>query len=128
MKWFRRSKPADSKWEQQSVEIAAAKQWRLAQTATRRDLVLEVSRILFDADPIGINFESNTDEYDSEAETIVIGLPETSSPADVQTLAHETFVQWFDAKSAGPPDRYRGVAAEIWNLWQRHQGRLRLSE
>ena len=62
MKWFRRSKPADSKWEQQSVEIAAAKQWRLAQTATRRDLVLEVSRILFDADPIGINFQSNTDE------------------------------------------------------------------
>jgi hypothetical protein len=38
---------------------------------TRRDFVQEVSQILFAADLIGINFESNTEEYDSEAETIV---------------------------------------------------------
>lgn len=85
-----------------------------------------MSQILFRADPVGINFDTNTDEYDAEAETIVIGLPRTSGPADVKALAHETFVQWFDAHTAGPIDRYAAVASEIWSLWRRHQGQLGL--
>ena len=42
-----------------------------AQAASQRDLVGEVSRILFEADVIGIGLGSNTDEYDPEAEAIV---------------------------------------------------------
>jgi len=80
---------------------------------TQRDLVQDVSQSLFAADLIGINFETNTDEYDSEAETIVIALPQAARPKDVQALTHETFVQWFDPQTAGPAERYAAVGVDI---------------
>jgi hypothetical protein len=141
MKWFRRDKPVpgDVQWERLQTEVRAvewerlqaedraAKQSRFEQTATQRDLVDAVSQILFRADPAGINFETNTDEYEAEAETIVIGLPNAHRPEDVQALTHETFVQWFDAGIAGPIDRYAEMASEIWDLWRRDRGQLGLS-
>jgi hypothetical protein len=94
MKWFRREKraPEDVQWERIQAEVRTAKQWRFEQTVTQRDLVDAVSQILFLADPVGINFETNTDEYDAESETIVIGLPNAHGPEDVTALTHETFV------------------------------------
>ncbi|MEQ7010134.1 hypothetical protein ABN028_28540 [Actinopolymorpha sp. B17G11] len=77
-------------WEHIQAEVRRARQSRFEQTVTQRDLVDSVSQILFRADPVGINFETNTDEYDAEAETIVIGLPNTHGPEDVNALTHET--------------------------------------
>ncbi|MEQ7010407.1 hypothetical protein ABN028_29940 [Actinopolymorpha sp. B17G11] len=114
-------------WEHIQAEVRRARQSRFEQTVTQRDLVDSVSQILFRADPVGINFETNTDEYDAEAETIVIGLPNTHGPEDVNALTHETFVQWFDAQTAGPIERYAAVSSEIWNLWRRHHGQHGLS-
>jgi len=126
VKWLRVKKraPEDVQWERIQAEVRIARQSRFEQTVTQRDLVDAVSQILFLADPVSINFETNTDEYDAEAETIVIGLPTAHRPEDVTSLTHETFVQWFDAQTAGPIDRYAAVASEIWNLWRRHQGQL----
>lgn len=128
MKWFRRTQApqADKDWERRKVEIEDANRQRYAQTATQRDLVTEVSRILFEADPIGINFESNTDEYDAEAETIVIALSRARTADDVRALTYETFVQWFDSDTAGPIERYRAVSAQIWQAWQRGHGQAAL--
>ena len=89
-------------------------------TADQRQLVQAVSKTLFRADPIGIDFETNTSEDDPEAETIVIALRNASDPQDVLILTQRCFVEWFDAETAGPPSRYTAVAEEIWNLWQRH--------
>lgn len=129
MKWFGRTKApsAEQEWEQQKTVIQAAKQSRFAQTVTQRDLVAEISGILFEADPIGINFESNTDEYDAEAETIVIALPRARGADDVRSLTHEAFVQWFDPETAGSMERYRAASAEIWKAWQRSQGQAALA-
>lgn len=129
MKWFSRAKahPDEQEWEQRKDAIRSASQLRFAQTATQRELVAEVSRILFEADPIAINFDSNTDEYDSEAETIVIGLPHTRNSNDVQALAHKTFAQWFDPQTAGPVHRYTAVAAEIWEAWGRSRSHSALA-
>lgn len=129
MKWLRRTRLSqeDKDWERKKVEIDAAKRQRFAQTATQREIVTEVSRILFEADPIGINFESNTDEYDGEAETIVIGLAGARSADDVRSLTHEAFVQWFDAQTAGPAERYASIAAGIWDAWRRAQGQSALT-
>ena len=111
MKWFRREKRAseDLQWERIQAEVRTAKQSRFEQTVTQRDLVDAMSQILFRADPVGINFETNTDEYDAEAETIVIGLPNARRPEDVTALTHETFVQWFDAQVAGSIESLRRV-------------------
>ncbi len=109
MSWFRRGKrPANKgEWERASKEVAAAKARRMEATADARELVDAVSQALFRADPVGINFETNTDEYVAEAETIVIALPKATSPQDVQALTHECFVQWFDPELAGPPSNTR---------------------
>ena len=102
-----------ARWERVQDEVRKAREHRSAQTVTQRDLVQDVSQILFAADLIGINFETNTDEYDSEAETIVIALPQAARPKDVQALTHETFVQWFDPQTAGPAERYAAVGVDI---------------
>lgn len=85
MKWFRRDRrtPEEIKWERIQAEVRAATQHRYTQTVTQRDLVEVVSALLSRADPVGINFETNKDEYDAEAETIVIALPKATGEGDV---------------------------------------------
>ena len=74
--------------------------------------------LLFRHDPIGLDFGDNTDEYRPEAETIALRRDEVRSARDVQRIVHEEFVRWFDADTAGPPDRYADIAREIWHLWR----------
>jgi hypothetical protein len=76
--------------------VAAAGSEREVAVGGRQDLVSRVEALLFHADPIAINFETNTDEYRPEALAIVIRLPEATSAADVQRILHEEFVRWFD--------------------------------
>jgi hypothetical protein len=85
------------------------------------ELFDEVSRILFRADPIGINFEDNTDEYDAEAGSIIARLPECDSRDDVRRVVREEFVRWFGIDIAGNEERYSDVASSIWDVWQHHQ-------
>lgn len=81
------------------------------------DLISRVAEVLFVADPIGINLESNVDEYRPEAEAIVSRLPEAASQSELQRVVHEEFVRWFTIETAGPIERYRSVAERIWKLW-----------
>jgi hypothetical protein len=83
-----------------------------------------IAGLLFRADPIGINFGHNTDEYEPEAGTILPRLKTCESADDVLRVVHEEFVRWF-ANSAGSPDRSRQVAFEIWDLWEQRVGRDR---
>jgi hypothetical protein len=57
-----------------------------------------VSAVLFEIDPMGINFESNTDEYEPEAGTIIPRLGQASTVQDVEALIHEEFCHWFGAE------------------------------
>ncbi len=79
----------------------------------------DVAEILFRHDPIGINFEDNTDEYEPEARTIVPRLKTCRSPQDVITVVHEEFQRWFDPEIAGSRDRYATIADEVWCLWRK---------
>jgi hypothetical protein len=46
---------------------------------------------MFLRDPIGINFKTNTDEYDAEAGTVIPRLEKCSSSDDVAIVVHEEF-------------------------------------
>ncbi|MDO5499026.1 MAG: hypothetical protein Q4F67_05010 [Propionibacteriaceae bacterium] len=87
-------------------------------SASSSELVDAVSAILYTADPVGINAGTNPDEYDVEAETIVAGLPQARSHADVVDLTHATFVRWFDEEIAGPAENYAEVSETIWQVWR----------
>ena len=78
------------------------------------ELYDRVSRILFKRDPIGINFEDNTDEYEPEVDTILPRLRSCASAEDVQRVVHEEFCRWFDADQAGPLESYEGIGRDIW--------------
>ncbi|WP_334121640.1 hypothetical protein [Glutamicibacter sp.] len=85
------------------------------------DLTSRVEKLLFAADPIGINFDTNTDEYSPEAKSIVRRLPEVGSMDDLQRIIHQEFVHWFDADIAGSVEQYRSIAESIWNLWEKRE-------
>ncbi|MCE5268389.1 MAG: hypothetical protein LLG00_10935 [Planctomycetaceae bacterium] len=65
---------------------------------------------------MGINFESNTDEYDPEAGTILPRLSSCETEVDLLAVVHEEFTRWF-GDSAGSICRYRDAASEIWRIW-----------
>jgi len=75
-----------------------------------------ISVILFEADPIGINFSTNADEYDPEAKEIAGRLDYAASADQLTVLIHSIFIRWFDARIAGPADRFAEIASRIWQL------------
>lgn len=82
------------------------------------ELFAEVSRILFTSDPVEMNFDENTDEYDPEAGTIIPRLSSCRSAEDVKKVVHEEFVRWFGEATAGPEKRYAKPSEEIWSVWK----------
>ncbi|MEM9035953.1 MAG: hypothetical protein AAGD18_15255 [Actinomycetota bacterium] len=106
-----------------SKRITDASAERRARLIGRDDEVEWLEAVLFEADPIGISFEDNTDEYRAEAESILMRQQEARSKDDVRRIVHEVFVLWFDKKTAGPPERYERIAQTIWLRWDPSQGR-----
>lgn len=81
----------------------------------------EVAAILFELDPIGINFGSNTDEYESETGTIIPRLHLCHCVADARKVIHEEFVRWFSHVNVGAECDYQEAAERIWSAWQRYR-------
>src|SRR5580698_1989063 len=100
-------------------EVRLNREERKKLSASYQQLLTEVSAILFRHDPIGINFEDNTDEYDPEAGTILTRLRRDLSPEQMTAIVHEEFVRWFERETAGPRERYTAVAAEILTAYQK---------
>lgn len=83
-----------------------------------KDLISEISSILFKYDPIGINFDENTDEYDPEAEAIFSRLTNDITQEDLLNILYEEFVRFFDVSLAGNKNSklYSDITIEIWDL------------
>lgn len=79
-----------------------------------------ISSLLFRHDPVGINFEENTGEYNTETSTILPRLRSCGSASDTLRVVHQEFVRWFGAATAGPEEHYAQIASEIWQLWERY--------
>ena len=82
------------------------------------DRFRELSALLFRVDPIGLNFEENTDEYDSEARTILPRLGACRTPEDVRRVVYEEFAAWFTPDMAARALERVPVAEEVWSWWQ----------
>ncbi len=114
--WLQKRK-REKEWARTSQRVAAA-------SATRKELlrgqeqdVLWLEALFFEADPIGINFESNTDEYRPEAETVQLRKSEAGSVEDVRRIVYEEFIRWFGDDVVGTPEKYEQVARSIWKRW-----------
>ena len=98
--------------------------------ALRKELVVgqegrvaAIEAILFERDPIGINFDWNADEYRPEAQCIVIRLAAAESEADASAIVYDEFTHWFGITDAGPRSRYDEISRQIWTMWGGVDGR-----
>lgn len=106
---------AGRQWTEQDLPVVAANRAERERLLVGKgDLVTAIEDLLFASDPIGINFETNTDEYRPEAQTITLRLSEAATVDDLHRIVHEEFVRWFG--DAGPKERYAAIAREIWTL------------
>jgi hypothetical protein len=76
-----------------------------------------VEALLFRHDPIGINFEENTDEYEMETSLLLPRLRTCRSAADVTRMVHKVFEECFGYIEARAERLYEPIGAEIWALW-----------
>lgn len=108
---------------QVQADLVLDKQTRQRLLSTQQDLVASLEALLFRHDPVGINFENNTDEYRPEAETIVLRLPEAVTERDLDRIIREEFVRWFGADIAGSvgAGHYAQIAHEVWPIWLAHR-------
>jgi hypothetical protein len=86
-----------------------------------KSLFNEASALLFRYDPIGINFEDNTDEYDPEVGTILPRLSGCRSSTDARKVVFQEFCKWFEPDTAGDEMKYDAIAAELWLLWSKYR-------
>jgi len=86
-------------------------------------LYTTVTTLLFEADPVGINFGDNTDEYDPETSSILPRLASAETVDDTQAIVHEEFCRWFSPEDAGSRDSYREVSRKIWDAWREFQAK-----
>lgn len=89
---------------------------RAGADVARRDLRQVVKKAVDRFDPIGLlSMGCPDDEYAPEIERIVqrLSAVKTLSLDRVQTILHETFVEYFDQELAGPRDRYYDAAREV---------------
>lgn len=80
-------------------------------------LFTEVASLLLEADPIGINFGDNPDEYEPEAGTILPRLSIATTAKDTQEIIYDEFCRWFGQDTVGPKDKYQAVSERIWTAW-----------
>ena len=99
-----------------SDEVLLDRAQRKALLAHREEEVATVEALLFRHDPIGINFDDNTDEYRPEAETIILRRQEVRTLPEVRALVHVEFIRWFD-DTAGPESTYEDIARELHCIW-----------
>lgn len=76
----------------------------------------KVEALVFRHDPIGINFEENTDEYELETSLLLSRLRTCRSAADVTRMVHKVFEECFGYVEARAERFYEPIGAEIWAL------------
>jgi hypothetical protein len=80
-----------------------------------------VLQLLFEVDPVGINFDTNTDEYEPEVDTILPRLGDGQTVDDLQRIVHEEFVRWFGIETAGASEKYAGIARQLHSELERRR-------
>ena len=98
------------------TEAEEHRQKRAALRPAYGKLYEQVSQALFEADPGGINFGDNTDEYEPEVDTILPRLADCTGPDDVQKVLHEEFGRWLGVDDAGPIEDHAALAVTVWGL------------
>ncbi len=76
-----------------------------------------VREILNNEDPIGLQAAGcPKDEYDPEISSILPKIDSCNTVEEMQEMIHKEFVSLFDDSTAGPVERYKKIAEQIFKL------------
>jgi hypothetical protein len=83
-------------------------------------LFVDLSKYLFEVDPVGVNYEINSDEYDPEVGTILPRIVDLDTVDEIASILREEFNRWF-----GDPTIYRStyedLAADMLTILRRYR-------
>ena len=103
-------------WEEARQSVARSRAYRKERVEGYEGLVQNISSRILAIDPIGIRGKS-ADEYEMEAELIVIALLDGVSANGLTEAIHKVFIDCFDENMAGPVGRFSGLASDVWSFW-----------
>jgi PAS domain-containing protein len=98
------------------MDLKAQRIERKAAKARYRRLFDSANQLFFEVDPIGINFEDNTDEYEAEVATVLPRLESATGEGDVRRIIREELDRWFSPED-GIDERIDVLAARLWPVW-----------
>lgn len=79
----------------------------------------EVQKVLNRHDPVGlISKGAPVDEYDYQQAAIIRKLVNCKNIDTLQDMLHKEFCHWFNPEKAGPSDRYRAPATDLFRLFR----------
>ena len=64
--------------------------------------------------------QTNDDEYEPEAGTIILRLEKCTNSGDVRKVVYEEFIRWF-YDDIGDESEYENLSKEIWEVWSAYQ-------
>ena len=99
-----------------TAKVERDREARESVRASHPNLFQAISESLFKNDPMGINFESNTDEYEAEAGTIIPRLKSCATEEEALSVVYDEFLRWF-GDCAGSRSHYQKSASDIWHIW-----------
>lgn len=77
----------------------------------------KISMILFEHDPIGLNFEDNVAEYELEAGMVMNRFSEADSVDRLSEIVQEIFIECFTEELAiRKREVYAPIAKEVWKV------------
>ncbi len=80
--------------------------------------VKSISRILFKYDPAQLKNMVPDDEYDPEADAILLGLKNVKTVAEVEELCKKVILKWFSQFVLEDcMDSIPDMSREIWLFW-----------
>ncbi|HLG76258.1 MAG TPA: hypothetical protein VKX46_07580 [Ktedonobacteraceae bacterium] len=104
--------------EQAVPDARQAQRQQLQQTFG--DFYMFFVDLLATYDPIGlIKMGAPKDEYDIEADAILLRIHEAQSARDLGAIIYEEFVRCFSLPPHKPQVQYLGVAQDAWRAYQR---------
>jgi predicted transcriptional regulator len=86
-------------------------------TARYGSLYRDIAALMFEIDPAGINFETNSDEYEAEVGTVLPRLKSATNDEAVRLILVEEFDRWFEPNGYDL-DKTALLARRLWPLWR----------
>jgi len=89
---------------------------------TSKRFAKAVQKVINRHDPMGLIAEgAPADEYEYQQAAIMRKLPACKSIHRLQAMIHDEFCHWFNPEKAGPREKYKQPAIDLFRLYKEFQ-------